>query len=108
MISSNKLLLLSFPVEFFGQNNGFRKIAHRTPEPAALASHIKVSLLLCDPVAMLQDSLGAFDDLACFERSLHFDRFGNQARILERQRGLPGDSFREPDFFGREGAPVAR
>src|SRR5262249_40356125 len=42
--SSNKILLLSFPVQFFGKDNRFRKVAHRAAQAAALTSQVEIGL----------------------------------------------------------------
>src|SRR5262245_40715373 len=99
MTSSNKILLLSFPVQFFSEDDGLRELAHRAAQTPAFASQIEIRLLFGNAVAVLEDAFGAFDHLARFEGALHFQRFRNESRVFECEGGLAGDSFGESDFF---------
>src|SRR5579883_2386932 len=74
-MSSNKIFFLSFPMEFFRQDDGFREVAHRPPQPAAFASQVEIRLFSGDTVAMLQYPLRTLDHFAVFERAFHFERF---------------------------------
>src|SRR6266516_217126 len=102
MISSNKLFLLSFSMQFFSKDDRFRKLPHWPLEAAALVSQVQIRLFFSDAAPVLQDSFCAFDDFPGFECPLHFQCFGYQARILKRERRLAGDGLRKPNFFGSE------
>jgi hypothetical protein len=95
-------------MKFFSQNDGLREITHRPPQPAAFAAHIQVGLLFANAVTVLQNSFRAFNDFPGFERPFHFERFGNEARILDRERRLARNGLGKSDLFGAEGSLLAR
>ncbi len=89
-------------IQVVGQNYGLGKIAHRTPQSAAFVPQPEIGFLFGQVVLVLQDSLGALDQLSRFERALHVERFRHQPRVLNGDRRLPCDHLHEADFVVAE------
>ena len=65
----------------------------------AFIAHVQVSFFLGEPVPMLQNSLGSFDEFARFKGLLHFQCFRHKSSVFQRERGLAGDGFGKSHFF---------
>src|SRR6478735_5232535 len=99
MVSSNKLLLLSFAMKFLGKDDGLCEIAHWPAKAPAFTSQVEIGLLFGYAMAVLENPFCSFDDFSSFERAFHFQALRNEARILECKSCLSGDSLGESDFF---------
>src|SRR5262249_21003681 len=90
------------------KDDRFGQVAHRTSETSSFTSQIQISLFLSESMAVLEDALRSFNDLAFFQSALHFQRFGDQPRVLHSHWRLPCNSIPGTDVVRCEGSALAR
>src|SRR4029079_10023898 len=90
------------------QDDRLGELSHWTAKAAAFVPHTEIRFLFCLAIACLQNALGSFDKLACFELPTHFGGLFDEPGIFLRKETLHDRAAhllayesQERDFVGR-------